>query len=960
MQSDVMEPPGTTLQVTSLGRRFGFLLLLLISGFCGISYEVLYGRLLSNFVGDQFAVSASILLTFMLGIGFGARIAHRLWPWLWLLECGIGIYAAAAAMGSRLLESWFYSIPFFSQSLSGAMVACFVLLMVPSFLIGCSLPLFAGYLARLSPGGVFARAYLVYNFGAALTVVLIEFVLLRKFGIRSSVFIMATLNALVGMLLLGCFGSLRQITISPTTYALLPRNQLSALVLASIGSAIFQLLMVKIAECFLGPFRQTFALVLCIVLLSIAVGSGLVRRFKLQFSWLLVAALIGLAWLVGGLDWSIGRYSAFHPAASMHPATAFLEKLGLLFLCMGIPSLAFGGLIPALLREQDDVARSSGHLLFLSSVANALGFLLMALVLHRMFDYGVVILVVAGITAVAVWTYAGLRTFPSFAAGLTLMTVLGLHYVRWDEHLLYLGYDRFRSTEELEMAMTYLEFPERFKGNQDVFALNHFGNDIYFFINGYISIALNSPAEKIVGAFPALFSPATDRALVLGVGSGATCGTVTRLFDRVDGVEINPVVLQNLHRMSEHNFDIVTRTNVHFILDDGIHFTKVCQEKYPLIINTVTAPIYFSSSKLYTIDFLQSIRRCLRPGGVYVTWVDARVGDRGLDIILKTVEASGFKECALGGIKSGYFLLLCSDEPLKLRQPGLVRTHPEVAEYFLANGIQPHFLPYGLLATKAFGLVMDETVPVNTLDYPALEFLMASMDDFYQAKWATRLLEKLSVTELSTALEPAMKVDAVELALHTDRLYKDSPLTARRIRLLDDASDDFFDKYRVAKLDYYREWAERVNKPEVRYTYAKELMRQKKYTEAVVEMQKALATNPDFYEGHYTIGSANEQAGNLDQALTNYIAQRKAFPGDKRISLALGRVYYKMNDYARALPLLQQAAKERDYFENYLYLSLTLKALGRADEGEDVYQQGMRFGAKPKSVVETSNGSNPN
>lgn len=662
MESKVMEPVQAAPRIASMARRFGFLLLLLVSGFCGISYEVLYGRLLSNFVGDQFAVSASILLTFMLGIGFGALVAHRLWRWLWLLECGIGLYAAAAALGSSLVEKWFYSIPFFSHGFSGAMVVCFLLLIVPSFLIGCSLPLFAGYLERLSPGGVFARAYLVYNFGAALTVVVIEFLLLREFGIRRTVLIMAALNGLVGMLLLGGFPQMRggASASSSAWNGLLPRNRLWALGVASIASAVFQLLMVKIAECFLGPFRQTFALVLCVVLLSLALGSGLVRRCRMRFSWLLVGGLIGLAWLVGGLEWMVSRYAALHPAASVQPSTALLEKMGFLFLCMGIPSLAFGGLIPALLREEDEVARSSGHLLCLSSIANAAGFLLMALVLHRFLDYGVVILVVAGLMALAVWTNGGLKTFPSLIAGLALLTIIGLHQLRWDEHLLYLGYDRFRSTEDLQTARTYLQFPERFKGNQDVFALNHVGNDVHFFINGYVSIALNSPAEKIVGAFPSLFAPATDRALVLGVGSGATCGTVTRLFDQVDGVEINPVVLQNLHRMSEYNFNITTRTNVHFILDDGIHFTKVSQQQYPLIINTVTAPIYFSSSKLYTVDFLEAIRRCLRPNGVYVTWVDARVGDRGLDIILKTVAAAGFKECALGGIKSGYFLLLLS------------------------------------------------------------------------------------------------------------------------------------------------------------------------------------------------------------------------------------------------------------------------------------------------------------
>jgi hypothetical protein len=139
---------------------------LLLSGFCGISYEVLYGRMLSNFIGDQFAVSASILLTFMLGIGFGTWTAHRWWRWLWLIEGLIGVCGAGFALGAGTLEQWFYTARPWGGGLAGAMALCGVVLCAPSFLIGCSMPLFAGCLKRLQGGRVFARAYAVYNLGA--------------------------------------------------------------------------------------------------------------------------------------------------------------------------------------------------------------------------------------------------------------------------------------------------------------------------------------------------------------------------------------------------------------------------------------------------------------------------------------------------------------------------------------------------------------------------------------------------------------------------------------------------------------------------------------------------------------------------------------------------------------------------------------------------------------------------
>ena len=55
-------------------------------------------------------------------------------------------------------------------------------------------------------------------------------------------------------------------------------------------------------------------------------------------------------------------------------------KFGLVLVLMGLPAVGFGATIPALLQRHRDVARESGQLLFCSSMANAVGFVLMAFV----------------------------------------------------------------------------------------------------------------------------------------------------------------------------------------------------------------------------------------------------------------------------------------------------------------------------------------------------------------------------------------------------------------------------------------------------------------------------------------------------------------------------------------------------------------------------------------------------
>ena len=935
--------PASSTDIPPISRRLGFTFLVLLSGFCGISYEVLYARILSNFIGDQFLVSASILLTFMLGIGFGTLYAHRLWRWLWLVEGGIGAFGAAFALGSGRVEEWYYAAGALSRDMGGSMLVCFILLSAPAFLIGCSLPLFAGYLNRLGGGRVFARAYMVYNFGAALTVLLIEFWLLRELGIRTTVLAMAALNGLISLYLLLGF---RELCVAPPA-ALeplpVPGRHLLALVAVSVGSAVFQLLMIKIAESFLGPFRETFAIVLALVLLGIATGSAITSRWRVNFGWLLFAGLLGLLWLVAGYGWVMSGYAAVHEAAVEHPFTAVGHRVLALALLMGLPAIAFGATIPALLGELGSVARESGKLLCVSSLANAAGFLLMALVLHRHWDYGALILWVGGWAALGLVLHGGFRSRPAMAGLAVFATMIAVHRGWWDERLLYSGYESFQSTAMLEGQRQSPTFPEHFKGYQDVYSLNRVGDDIYFFINGYISMRVNSPAEKIVGAFPALFAPRHDRALVLGVGSGATAGTVACLFDQVDAVELNPLMVRNLYRIKEYNFDLGEKPNTRFILDDAIHYARVSRDHYTLIINTVTSPRYFSSAKLYTREFLSSIRQRLTPDGVYVTWIDTRVGAHGLDIILKTVKES-FAECLLGGIKGGYYLLLCSQGPIRLQQPDLVATNSVLAGFFQTNGLPPRLLPYALLHTRATDLIKDPKVRVNTTDFPALEFEMARLDDRELIHFSETVAKALDLTALAKGLAPAVQFDPVDFALLANRLYQNSRLLAGSLAAAEKTSEGFEERYAAAELEYYRQYAAGANSADLHHQHASKLMAQGRFEEVLEAERKALALNPASPRSAYNIAYSHENLGKFELAAAYYLGEMRLEAPASDVALGLARAHLKLNQLDTALAYARRANAVEERAENYRCLYRILDAMGKKTEADEAYQRALNFG----------------
>ncbi len=928
-------------------RRFRsliFVFLLFSSGLCGISYEILYGRILGNIIGDQFAVSAAILLTFLLGIGFGTLYAHRLWAHLWLLEAGIGLFGALFAVGSGLIDRLLYSsLPVAAYGMTTSILVCVLLLIVPAFFIGTSLPIFAGYLSRMKEGPVFSRAYAFYNFGAAFTALLIEFWLVRWLGIRDATLFIAVLNGVVAASLIVGYRDI--CTMKPETAIAggwnFPWFVLAALALASIGSAIFQLLMVKVAECIMGPYRETFAVILFLVLLGIALGSLIVKRFRVSFPALMILNLAGLAWLLGGFTAVTELYAASYPTAVETYTGAVLLKTLTLAIIMGVPVITFGATIPALLKEQENVARESGQLLFVSSLANAFGFLILAFYLHERFDYGVLFLVIVGLSATALIVHQKKFNLKTVAVATLFLAAVGFHAGLWNEDLLYIGHTSYHSTEDLEEGRTNLRFPDRFKGPQDVFSITWFRNRPYFFINGYISIPLDAPAEKIVGAFSSVFAPRNDRALVLGLGSGATANTVGLLFDHTDGVEINGVVLENLFRMKDYNFDIESNPKVSIIHDDAIHFVKAGTGTYSLIINTVTTPLYFSSSKLYTRDFIEAVKKRLAPDGVYMTWIDSRIGDRGVDILLKTLGQS-FPYCILGAVRSAYFLLLCSREPLRAHQAGIVADNPLLGPYFLKQyDINPEWIAYGVLNTNATNLVGDRDVPINTLDYPALEFEMARLRKRGYRKFLYRLRDSMRLAPVREALTPMVDWNPFHLVLHLETLLEESRYIEKWKELVAEKVPDFEERYNAAGIDFYRQYAATVNTATAYHHLGFLLMEDKRYRDAIAMYRRALELDSTRDNTHFNIGASYEYMKEYPAALKEYRLELTVDPGDSDVPYRVGRVLVKMKRYKEAVDELTRALREDKRAAVFYYRGLALEGLSNISEARRDFREAL-------------------
>ena len=198
------------------GAYWAILLCFFASGISGLVYQVVWVReLVLVFGATTFAVS-TVLTAFMGGLALGSfyfgRRSERVGRPLRLygvIEIGIGLYGLAVPFIFALLPSlyqpfwnWLH-LSFFAISIVRFIFAVLVLI-VPTALMGATLPVLSSYYARdrgrigLHVGSLYA----LNTFGAVMGAAATGFVLIPSFGMRATTATAAAINILLGLVAL--------------------------------------------------------------------------------------------------------------------------------------------------------------------------------------------------------------------------------------------------------------------------------------------------------------------------------------------------------------------------------------------------------------------------------------------------------------------------------------------------------------------------------------------------------------------------------------------------------------------------------------------------------------------------------------------------------------------------------------------------------------------------------------
>ena len=182
-----------------------------ISGFCALAYEVLWTRIMVFFLGSTTYAFATMLAAFLFGIALGSMVFSR-----WVdrikqpiavfgtVQLGIGLFALILMPAFEELYGMSQAFQStFGASRFWAFFSCFLVMCLPTFLMGASFPLvtkiYTGSARQL--GKSIGNVYAVNTVGSILGAFCAGFILIPLLGIRPSIVLTVALNTGIGCLL---------------------------------------------------------------------------------------------------------------------------------------------------------------------------------------------------------------------------------------------------------------------------------------------------------------------------------------------------------------------------------------------------------------------------------------------------------------------------------------------------------------------------------------------------------------------------------------------------------------------------------------------------------------------------------------------------------------------------------------------------------------------------------------
>ena len=638
------------LEGISLARStpFALYLFFFVSGFPALLYQIVWQRALFTLYGVNVESVTMVVSAFMVGLGLGSLLGGRIsrFRHLPLLRVFGVVELLIASYGIVSLRVFHRAADFTAGSASlQTGITAFALVVVPTVLMGSTLPILVTYAVRLSRnvGTSVGALYAANTLGSAAACFSAGVFLMRWLGESKSVMLAAGLNALLGGTVLVWHLATRErqtahSQVSSASFRNEDRTQHargaananvpvlpeigfpSAIIAAGIAGFVslgYEIVWYQLFSFTTGGIAKSFAFLLGAYLTGIGIGSLASNRIceKIRkpqsFIRVLVGTVVGanlLGFMVGPILFRIVVHVSYLWAlVPIGLAAAFLGTVFPLVCHISIPP--------------DERAGARMSYLYLSNIAgSALGSYLTGFVLMDILPlrYVCVVLTLLGLGLGAVLMLrAGLerRTFILAAVG---MLIAALFVTQLPEPLFSSMYERMMSKSGYVPGPRFKSVVETRNG---VIAVTHsgmiFGGGIY---DGRFNISLVNDSNGIQRVFAlSYFHPNPKEVLMIGLSSGSWAQVLANhpQIEHLTIVEINPGYLRLIRQVPEVA-SLLQNPKVQIDIDDGRRWlVRNPARKFDAIV--INTPHHWRSnaSNLLSAEFLRLIRQHLNSGGVH-------------------------------------------------------------------------------------------------------------------------------------------------------------------------------------------------------------------------------------------------------------------------------------------------------------------------------------------------------
>lgn len=758
---------------------------LFLSGFCSLVYQVAWLRNLRLVFGVSTASTAVVLAIFMGGLGLGGawlgrrveRVSNPL-AFYSLLELGIALSAAASPLLIGLARALYVHLG--GVSALGMTAATFLrlglsllILGVPTTLMGGTLPAIARAVERDSDRGrrLVAGLYGINTGGAVVGAFLTTFLLLELLGVRQTLWISCALNVL---LFVAARSMSRESAFLPDagedeaplpatapTPAGLGSRAASRWVLAAafvVGFVFFlmELVWYRMLGPVLGGSSFTFGLILAVALAGIATGGALYsfgpagRRPTLRS--------LGWTCLLEGLCLAL-PYAVGDDLPVLAAVLRQLDTLGFSGLVFGwtlivclvvLPTAIVSGyqfplLVGLLGSGREEVGRQVGTAYawntfgaIVGSLAG--GFGLMPLCgAPRLWWMSALFLMLLGLLTVGLHAFErrALRGIagPLAAAAAILACCLATGPTAFWRHSpigagrLQVDFHDINKLRDKRHAVRRSLVREA-DGIESSVGLMQV-DELAFYVNGKSdgTALSDAPTQVWCSLAGGLLHPAPQEAMIVGLGTGTSAGWMAHVdtIRRVDVVELEPAIGRFAEEFAPVTLDSLHNPKVNLIFGDGREMILTTAERYDVITSVPSNPFRAGMSDFFSQDFYRGLSKRLKPGGIFLQWVQGYEVDADLIRLVYSTITSVFPYVETWQIHDSDLLLVASPEPLtydfdRMRRQALEEPFASALRYlWKVRGVEG-FLS-GFVGGPELARQLAQAEPrISTDDQPFVEF----------------------------------------------------------------------------------------------------------------------------------------------------------------------------------------------------------------------------------------------